>query len=95
MIITVAEGGLLSLTQQMDSFHQLGSPVESHPTSMDTSVNPFASRTNRVKSEDNTQPNPFHDISWPPRSSNNWSPTDNPQGTEENTSSSTATPMRE
>ncbi|GFS97459.1 protein ILRUN [Nephila pilipes] len=39
VIVTVAEGGLLSLTQQMDAFHQLGSP----PRTTLTSTNPFAS----------------------------------------------------
>ncbi|GFW45159.1 protein ILRUN [Trichonephila clavipes] len=39
VIVTVAEGGVLSLTQQMDAFHQLGSP----PRTSFTSSNPFAS----------------------------------------------------
>ncbi|XP_076351283.1 protein ILRUN-like [Tachypleus tridentatus] len=38
VIVTVAEGGLLSLTQQMDAFHQLGQPVHNAPIS----TNPFA-----------------------------------------------------
>lgn len=38
VIITVAEGGLLSLTQQMDAFHHLGSP----PRTSHMPVNPFA-----------------------------------------------------
>lgn len=77
VIITVAEGGLLSLTQQMDSFHQLGSPVESHPSKMDTSVNPFASRTNRLKTEDTSDQSRY--FSWPSNPSNNWSSSDCPQ----------------
>ncbi|RWS30247.1 hypothetical protein B4U80_00683, partial [Leptotrombidium deliense] len=44
VIITVAEGGLLGLTQQMDSFHSLGSPVKS----LNESMNPFASKSNQV-----------------------------------------------
>lgn len=39
VIVTVAEGGLLSLTQQMDAFHQLGSP----PRTSHLPVNPFVS----------------------------------------------------
>lgn len=39
VIVTVAEGGVLSLTQQMDAFHQLGSP----PRTSHMPVNPFAS----------------------------------------------------
>lgn len=39
VIVTVAEGGLLSLTQQMDAFHQLGSP----PRTSHLAVNPFVS----------------------------------------------------
>lgn len=42
MIVTVAEGGLLSLTQQMDAFHQLGSP----PRTSHLPVNPFVSSKN-------------------------------------------------
>lgn len=38
VIVTVAEGGLLSLTQQMDAFHQLGSP----PRTSHVPMNPFA-----------------------------------------------------
>ncbi|KAG8193834.1 hypothetical protein JTE90_029567 [Oedothorax gibbosus] len=38
VIVTVAEGGLLSLTQQMDAFHQLGSP----PRNAHMTLNPFA-----------------------------------------------------
>ncbi|GIY98810.1 protein ILRUN [Caerostris extrusa] len=37
VIVTVAEGGLLSLTQQMDAFHQLGSP----PRTSHIAENPF------------------------------------------------------
>ncbi len=43
MIVTVAEGGLLSLTQQMDAFHQLGSP----PRTSHLPVNPFVSSNNK------------------------------------------------
>jgi len=44
VIISVAEGGLLSLTQQMNSFHQLGSPVKSQLNESASNLNPFASR---------------------------------------------------
>ncbi|XP_013786782.1 uncharacterized protein C6orf106 homolog [Limulus polyphemus] len=43
VIVTVAEGGLLSLTQQMDAFHQLGQPALGAPIS----TNPFAA-TERI-----------------------------------------------
>lgn len=43
MIITVAEGGLLSLTQQMDSFHQLGN----HPNHVANKPNPFEANFRR------------------------------------------------
>ncbi|XP_015906882.1 protein ILRUN [Parasteatoda tepidariorum] len=39
VIVTVAEGGLLSITQQMDAFHHLGSP----PRTSVVSQNPFSS----------------------------------------------------
>lgn len=39
VIVTVAEGGLLGVTQQMEAFHQLGSPPRSSPLPN----NPFAS----------------------------------------------------
>ncbi|XP_076316471.1 protein ILRUN-like [Tachypleus tridentatus] len=38
VIVTVAEGGLLGVTQQMDAFHQLGQPPRSAPIP----TNPFA-----------------------------------------------------
>ncbi|RWS12850.1 hypothetical protein B4U79_08434 [Dinothrombium tinctorium] len=44
VILTVAEGGVLGLTQQMDSFHSLGSPVKS----VNETLNPFASKSNQV-----------------------------------------------
>lgn len=43
VIITVAEGGLLSLTQQMDSFHQLGN----HPNHVPNKPNPFEANFRR------------------------------------------------
>lgn len=41
MIITVAEGGLLSLTQQMESFHQLGNHANQVLTNPSPNPNPF------------------------------------------------------
>lgn len=41
----MAEGGLLGLTQQMDSFHQLGSPSHSYYKPSEQPFNPFASST--------------------------------------------------
>lgn len=42
-ILTVAEGGLLAVTQQMEAFHQLGSPTHNNTAPCPTAVNPFAS----------------------------------------------------
>lgn len=41
-ILTVAEGGLLAVTQQMEAFHQLGSPTH-NSVPCPTATNPFAS----------------------------------------------------
>ncbi|EEC01845.1 chromosome 6 open reading frame 106, isoform A, putative [Ixodes scapularis] len=41
VILTVAEGGLLAVTQQMEAFHQLGSPPRGTPT-VPPAGNPFA-----------------------------------------------------
>lgn len=41
-ILTVAEGGLLAVTQQMEAFHQLGSPTH-NSVPCPTAANPFAS----------------------------------------------------
>uniref|UniRef100_A0A023FDH2 Nbr1 FW domain-containing protein n=1 Tax=Amblyomma cajennense TaxID=34607 RepID=A0A023FDH2_AMBCJ len=41
-ILTVAEGGLLAVTQQMEAFHQLGSPTH-NTAAFPTAANPFAS----------------------------------------------------
>uniref|UniRef100_A0A224Z178 Protein containing BRCA1-IG and UBA4 domain n=1 Tax=Rhipicephalus zambeziensis TaxID=60191 RepID=A0A224Z178_9ACAR len=41
-ILTVAEGGLLAVTQQMEAFHQLGSPTH-NSIPCPTAANPFAS----------------------------------------------------
>lgn len=40
VIVTVAEGGILGLTQQMSKFNDLGSPPR---TSLSSPTNPFAS----------------------------------------------------
>ncbi|XP_035221952.1 protein ILRUN-like isoform X2 [Stegodyphus dumicola] len=45
VIVTVAEGGVLSLTQQMDAFHQLGSP----PRTTHMPINPFASSNSKCR----------------------------------------------
>lgn len=44
-ILTVAEGGLLAVTQQMEAFHQLGSPTHNSTASpcLTATANPFAS----------------------------------------------------
>lgn len=61
VIISVAEGGLLGLTQQMDSFHSLGSPIQgghhflspsaaAFQTPSSPATNPFASHQQQPRS---------------------------------------------
>jgi len=48
VIITVSEGGLLSVTQQMSRFNELGSASPLTSTSPLTNVNPFANNINAI-----------------------------------------------
>ncbi|XP_054717574.1 LOW QUALITY PROTEIN: protein ILRUN-like [Uloborus diversus] len=63
VIVSVAEGGLLSLTQQMDAFHQLGSP----PKSSNMPTNPFASSSCKIDGSSSDTVSSVHSqegISW-------------------------------
>lgn len=61
VIISVSEGGLLSVTQQMQRFRELGSASPLSSTSPAIHVNPFANPNNSIiRFQDNNNSNQMH-----------------------------------